>query len=143
MRTLSLAGALATLCWLATSAAAQNYRDTSGDLINPGKAINQSPNNTRIQLGQENFGGQRSYQARSFAPAATPNANVQAGTNHGQPAGAQAGQQNRADQWRYRRFNGQWWYYMPNKSWMVWNGDRWTEPMARAGSAPNQNSGHQ
>ena len=140
MRTLTFVGILTVLCWSAQMASAQNYRDTTGDAINPEKAINQSPNNAHIQLGEENFAAPRSYRAGTFVPGAAANANVQAGTNQGQAAaaGAQAGQQNRGEQWRYRRFNGQWWYYLPSNRWMVWNGNAWTEPMARAGSTQNQ-----
>ncbi len=131
MRTLSILGTLAILCCSAQLASAQYYRDTTGDTINPEKAINQSPTNTHIQLGVESYGPQRSYRARSYAPAVVaPN------------TGAQVGQQNRPDQWRYRRFNGQWWYYQTNKQWVVWNGSRWTEPMAQ-GTTQNQTSSHQ
>lgn len=27
--------------------------------------------------------------------------------------------------WRYRRHQGQWWYWLPSEKWVVWNGDRW------------------
>ncbi len=27
--------------------------------------------------------------------------------------------------WRYRRHNGRWWYYTPQRSWMVWDGGAW------------------
>ncbi len=29
------------------------------------------------------------------------------------------------EQWRYRRHNGNWWYYQPDKSWVVWSGNAW------------------
>jgi hypothetical protein len=79
------------------------------------------------------FAPTRSYRARSYAPAA-----VAATT----PANARAGQPNGADQWRYRHHNGQWWYYQTNNKWAVWNGSRWTEPMASAGSTQNQPGNH-
>ena len=111
MRMLTFMGVLTTLCWLATSASAQNYRDTSGDLINPEKAINESRSNTDIQLGVEQGYTQGAYQH----PGAAPN---QQG-NH----------------WRYRFQNSQWWYYQPNNQWVVWNGKSWVQPSAMA---PNQ-----
>jgi hypothetical protein len=140
MRTFTFFGILAALCCSAQLASAQYYRDTTGDTINAEKAINQSRTNAHIQLGQENFGALRSYRAGSYIPGSPANANVQVRPNQGQAAGAgaQAGQQNRGEQWRYRRFNGQWWYYLPTNRWTVWNGSRWTEPMAQAGSTRNQ-----
>ena len=29
------------------------------------------------------------------------------------------------DDWRYRRHNGQWWYWLPNKTWVAWSGNAW------------------
>ena len=29
--------------------------------------------------------------------------------------------------WRYRWHDGHWWYWMPNKTWMIWEGARWTK----------------
>ena len=31
----------------------------------------------------------------------------------------------RADAWRYRWYNGQWWYWLPAETWVVWNGTAW------------------
>lgn len=39
--------------------------------------------------------------------------------------------------WRYRKFNGQWWYFLPNEQWARWNGRQWTIP------APNSSDYHQ
>jgi hypothetical protein len=101
---LSFVAVLATLCWSANSASAQNYRDTTGDAINPEKAINETRSNTDIQLGVEQGITQGTYQH----PGAAPN---QQG-NH----------------WRYRFQNSQWWYYKPNNQWVVWNGKSWIQP---------------
>jgi hypothetical protein len=30
--------------------------------------------------------------------------------------------------WRYRKFNGQWWYFLPNQQWARWDGRYWTIP---------------
>ena len=30
--------------------------------------------------------------------------------------------------WRYRKFNGQWWYFLPNQQWARWDGRNWTIP---------------
>ncbi len=121
MRMLSFIGVLTTLCWVSTTASAQNYRDTSGDLINPGKAINESPANTDIQLGVEQGITQGTYQHPGVAP------NQQG--NH----------------WRYRFQNSQWWYYQPNNQWVVWNGRAWVEPSAMTvnRSTSNQQQPHQ
>lgn len=27
--------------------------------------------------------------------------------------------------WRYRWHNGRWWYWMPNRSWVIWDGNQW------------------
>jgi hypothetical protein len=116
MRMLSFIGVLTTLCWLATSASAQSFRDTSGDLINPGKAINESRSNADIQLGVEQGITQGTYRA----PASEP--------------------ENQGNHWRYRFQNSQWWYYQPNKQWVVWNGKSWVEPPTMV---PNHTSANQ
>jgi hypothetical protein len=36
-----------------------------------------------------------------------------------------------ADGWRYRHFNGRWWYWKPNESWAYWDGARWANLAAR------------
>jgi hypothetical protein len=118
MRTFSFVVAITALSWLATSASAQRYRDTSGDAINPGKAINESATNTDIQLGVEQGITQGTYQT----PGGVPN---QQG-NH----------------WRYRFQNSQWWYYQPNNQWVVWNGRSWVPP-AGATVQTNQPQQHQ
>jgi hypothetical protein len=33
--------------------------------------------------------------------------------------------------WRYRKFNGQWWYVLPNQQWSRWDGRHWTIPVAK------------
>jgi hypothetical protein len=111
MRMFTFIGVLTALCWLTTSASAQNYRDTSGDAINPGKAINESPTNTDIQLGVE----QGAYRAPNTAP-----------DTHG-------------NHWRYRFQNSQWWYYQPNNRWVIWNGKSWVEPSAMTRNGMNAN----
>jgi hypothetical protein len=37
-----------------------------------------------------------------------------------------------SESWRYRRHNGQWWYWLPSEKWVYWTGDRWNayEPHA-------------
>ena len=30
-----------------------------------------------------------------------------------------------ANDWRYLRFEGRWWYWMPSNKWMYWTGARW------------------
>lgn len=30
-----------------------------------------------------------------------------------------------ADGWRYKYFNGRWWYWKPDDSWAYWNGRKW------------------
>ncbi len=32
-----------------------------------------------------------------------------------------------ADEWRYRFFNGRWWYWRPNETWAFWDGSQWRE----------------
>ncbi len=114
MRALTSIGIVTTLCWLATSASAQ-YRDTTGDLINPEKAINESRTNTDIQLGVEQGITQGTYRA----PASIP--------------------ENQGNHWRYRFQNSQWWYYQTNNKWVVWNGKSWVEPSAPVPTGNNSN----
>ncbi len=37
-----------------------------------------------------------------------------------------------ADAWRFRRHNGQWWYWLPSNKWVVWNGTKWEPYVAQA-----------
>ena len=46
-----------------------------------------------------------------------------------QPAG------NPANRWRYRFYNGQWWFYHPSNHWSYWNGNAWT-PYQRQANVP-------
>lgn len=48
------------------------------------------------------------------APAAPPDANR---AESKLPANSNA--------WRYVRHGGQWWYWLPEKRWIYWQGDRW------------------
>jgi hypothetical protein len=40
---------------------------------------------------------------------------------------------NQPDNWRYRYFNGRWWYWQPSKTWAFWDGRAWRP--AAAGSS--------
>ena len=31
------------------------------------------------------------------------------------------------ESWRYRQHDGRWWYWMPSKQWVVWNGSEWVK----------------
>jgi hypothetical protein len=140
MRTLSFVAVLA-LVWGAASGAQAQYRDTSGDMVNPEKAINQSRSNTHIQMGTEDFGA-RSYRAQSVVPSGT----AAAMSTIGRPltdAEARAAVQGRPDAWRYRYSSNRWWYYMPNQHWMVWNGSRWNEHITQATPGGVQSTTHQ
>ena len=35
---------------------------------------------------------------------------------------------------RYRKFNGQWWYFLPNQQWAQWDGRQWIIPSPKAGA---------
>jgi hypothetical protein len=68
-------------------------------------------------------------------PLPTPAAGTQAETTApGVPADATAN----PDGWRYVWHNNQWWYYTPEKSWLIWNGTAWypqNDPNAAYGGA--------
>lgn len=34
--------------------------------------------------------------------------------------------------WRFRRHQGQWWYWLPSEKWVVWNGERWVNHVPQA-----------
>ena len=50
--------------------------------------------------------------------------------------------------WRYRRVNGRWWYWLPSEQWALWDGNQWTvegqvigqsaKVVSRASRAPNR-----
>lgn len=42
--------------------------------------------------------------------------------------------------WRYRYYNGQWWYYHPTSRWLYWTGKAWT---GYGGSTSSQRLGNQ
>ena len=66
-----------------------------------------------------------------------PGANVQVAPGNGAAATvrtqpALSGQevatgaiQGESNGWRYRRYNGQWWYWLPSNRWVVWSGSNW------------------
>jgi hypothetical protein len=35
------------------------------------------------------------------------------------------------DGWRYRYFNGRWWYWQPNETWAIWDGTQWRQRIVR------------
>ena len=32
------------------------------------------------------------------------------------------------EHWRFKRHNGQWWYWLPSEKWVVWSGQEWVDP---------------
>ena len=38
---------------------------------------------------------------------------------------------NLGDGWRYRYFNGRWWYWQPSETWAIWDGSQWRERKSR------------
>jgi len=40
------------------------------------------------------------------------------------------------ESWRFRKHNGKWWYWLPSKRWVVWNGRKWVDhkPQQRVAS---------
>lgn len=44
--------------------------------------------------------------------------------------------------WRFRRHQGQWWYWLPSKKWVVWNGDQWGAPAAQVPTRSSSGSGN-
>jgi hypothetical protein len=36
-----------------------------------------------------------------------------------------------SENWRYRYFNGRWWYWKANSSWAYWDGSRWLDRAGR------------
>lgn len=36
------------------------------------------------------------------------------------------------DRSRYRKFGDNWWYWLPNKQWALWDGSKWTVPSPKA-----------
>jgi hypothetical protein len=63
------------------------------------------------------------------------NAHLVQATKLNEPAAVQSNASQPGESWRYRRHNGQWWYWMPSEKWLVWTGDRWTAYKAQAYSA--------
>ncbi|HWB14684.1 MAG TPA: hypothetical protein VG826_36005 [Pirellulales bacterium] len=69
----------------------------------------------------------------AIAQAQTPPLAAQASADDArrQLAGASGEQPSTA--WRYRKFKGQWWYFLPNQQWARWDGRQWSVPSAKAG----------
>lgn len=38
---------------------------------------------------------------------------------------------NTGDGWRYRYFNGRWWYWQPSETWAIWDGTQWRQRIVR------------
>jgi hypothetical protein len=68
-------------------------------------------------------------------------------TKLSEPAASQTDVSQPGESWRYRRHNGQWWYWLPSEKWAVWSGDRWTAYEAKSYSTyraarPQQSSSY-
>ena len=67
--------------------------------------------------------GAHAQSAPPLAAQASADARQQLAGTGGQPSSAG---------WRYRKFNGQWWYFLPNQQWARWDGRQWTIPSPKA-----------
>jgi hypothetical protein len=36
------------------------------------------------------------------------------------------------NQWRYRQYEGRWWYWLPSNRWVMWQDGRWVDPPAQS-----------
>lgn len=61
------------------------------------------------------------------APAEQTEAMPNAVTSEAESAPTANAQKQKDYSWRYRWHDGHWWYWMPNKTWMIWEGARWTK----------------
>ncbi len=74
--------------------------------------------------------------AHSAAQAAdADNGSLVQATKLNEPAANQSNTSQPDQSWRYRRHDGQWWYWLPSEKWVVWTGDRWTAYKAQTYSA--------
>ena len=66
---------------------------------------------------------------------AIPNNNLGAGAAvaGGATVGGGAAIPASPERWRYSNQNGQWWYYTPSNSWVIWNGNSW-DPYTEGGN---------
>jgi len=44
------------------------------------------------------------------------------------------------EKWRYKRHNGQWWYWLPSNKWVYWNDGRWVDYDAQSYAQSNASS---
>lgn len=65
-------------------------------------------------------GGASAQVRDDAARAVLPNAMAE----ESDPAPTEPGEK-QDNSWRYVYYNQQWWYYLPSKQWVVWNGGRW------------------
>jgi hypothetical protein len=61
------------------------------------------------------------------APGTNPSDSTAATNNLPTPFGntAAGSRAPESNGWRYRKHNGQWWYWLPSNHWVVWVGDKW------------------
>ena len=66
--------------------------------------------------------------APATAPVERTEAMPNAITREAQPAPTANAPKHKADNsWRYRWSGGHWWYRLPNRTWMIWEGSQWTK----------------
>ncbi len=133
MRKLAIAWTLMATMGLS---AAELYGQGSGSgAVGPNTSIPGSGRMTGTVNGGVMVGPSSSVPATNFG--AGINDRVSGRTTFGASAGAQAGARTarQAMDLRMQFYNGVWWYFMPNRSWVMWNGNNWIPyiPAAPAG----------
>jgi hypothetical protein len=68
--------------------------------------------------------GARTISSASLSNAVVPVASAAPDSVHDSVTSARLVQYAAPD-WRYRFFNGRWWYWLPSDRWAVWNGSTW------------------
>ena len=89
----------------------------------PAVPVAPTPGGERRAVRREERRIDRNDPNGTLAPAVQPNGTVTAAPNAA--AGARTAIPAAPENWRYRNQNGQWWYYTPSNSWMIWNGNAW------------------
>ena len=129
-----------SLCWtsaLAAQVAVEKAPDPVAPPANatapaqvvpvPATPVVPTPGGERRAVRREERRIDRNDPNGTLAPAVQGNGTVRAVPNNGTAMPASP------ERWRYSNQNGQWWYYTPSNSWVIWNGNSW-DPYVAGGN---------
>jgi len=121
----------------AANVEAQVEDGASADIAPDLQTTDQAAETIRAESEGEEVKAQTDADAAVNTPAASAEAAAAANADVTRPQpnpanaatpGVQTQTAPNSDQWRFRQFNGRWWYWLPANRWVVWHNNAWIAP---------------